>query len=236
MTQKDMSLSLRVSVVTVQCWERGTKIPSAPAIVALANLFDVSADYLLGIESGNIPVVSEEEQALLDDFRILDNHGKEAVSLLCSLEKSRVLEAAKQSVVPTRFIPLYSTPSAAGISAPLDDDDFEMIPVSETTPHGADFAVHIQGESMLPYIHDGDVVYVSRHSELKVGDVGIFSVDGAMYCKQYYIDEDKNLTLVSANPAFQHTNVFVSADSGSSVRCYGKVLLNRKIELPTYLA
>lgn len=64
---------------------------------------------------------------------------------------------------------------------------------------------------------------------------GIFSVDGAMYCKQYYVDDERNLILVSANPRLRHTNVFVGADSETDVRCYGKVIMGQRIELPDYL-
>ena len=109
-----------------------------------------------------------------------------------------------------------------------------MILVDDSVPYDADFAVGIQGNSMLPYIHDGDTVYVKRDCDLRIGDVGIFCVDGAMFCKQYYIDEGRNLTLVSANPRLRHTNVHISADSGSSVQCYGKVLLDQRITLPDY--
>ena len=78
-------------------------------------------------------------------------------------------------------------------------------------------------------------VFVDKDAELSVGDVGIFCVDGAMYCKQYYLDDSGNLVLVSANEAMRHTNVFVSADSGSSVTTCGKVLLSFRVELPDYL-
>lgn len=88
---------------------------------------------------------------------------------------------------------------------------------------------------MYPYIHDGDMVYVKKDAELSVGDVGIFCVDGAMYCKQYYLDDNNNLVLVSANPELRYTNIFVSADSGRSVKACGKVLLKEKIDLPDYL-
>lgn len=110
-----------------------------------------------------------------------------------------------------------------------------MILVDNTVPSEADFAVGIQGNSMYPYINDGDTVYVKKDTDLSIGDVGIFCVDGAMYCKQYYIDEERNLTLLSANPRFKHTNVYVSAESGSYVKCYGKVLLGRRIDLPDYI-
>lgn len=110
-----------------------------------------------------------------------------------------------------------------------------MMLADDSVPDAADFAVDIQGNSMEPYIHDGDTVYVRRDAELSIGDVGIFCVDGAMYCKQYYLDENRNLILVSANPDLRDTNVFVSADSGHSVQACGKVLLDVRLELPDYL-
>lgn len=250
LTQKNVSQRLGVSEVSVRCWESGTKAPSMKAIIALASLFGVSTDYLLGIsgEPEKEPILlNKQESILLSNYRILDRHGRKAVEAICLLEKSRVESETKVSNItepivsfkkeksPSRYIPRYSTPSAAGYSVPLDGDDFEMILVDDTVPADADFAVGIQGNSMSPHIHDGDTVYVKKDCDLSVGDVGIFCVDGAMYCKQYYVDDERNLTLVSANPRLKNTNVFVSADSASEVRCYGRVLLGYKVDLPDYL-
>ena len=66
-------------------------------------------------------------------------------------------------------------------------------------------------------------------------NVGIFCVDGAMYCKQYYVDSHKNLVLVSANPDMKSSNIHISKDGGRSVRLCGKVLLGQRIGLPEYL-
>lgn len=249
LTQKELSKRLGVSEVSIRCWENGTKNPSMSAIVTLANIFRVSTDYLLGVsidETRDNHLLSQQELVLLSNYRVLDRHGKKAVDTLCVIEKSRVeAESIKRQTliniaqiekrIPNRYIPRYITQSAAGYSAPLDGDDFEMILVDDSVPEDADFAVNIQGDSMSPYIHDGDTVYVKRDCKLSVGDVGIFCVDGAMYCKQYYIDKERNLTLVSANPKLKHTNVFVGVESGSDVRCYGKVILESKIKLPDYL-
>ena len=165
---------------------------------------------------------------------------------ICAIEKERSSTQKKSHALPKvvnlnevakreRYIPRYTTPSAAGSSVPLDGLDFEMMLVDDAVPAAADYAVNIQGNSMAPYIHDGDMVYVEKDVELAIGDVGIFCVDGAMYCKQYYLDEDNNLILVSANPELRHTNVFVAADSGRFVRACGKVLLDTKPDLPDYL-
>ena len=190
-------------------------------------------------------VLTSSERKLLSSYQSLDNYGQRAVDAICALEKERVDATKKPRVIPKvidlqqvkseRYIPRYTTPSAAGSSVPLDGVDFEMILVDSSVPEEADYAVDIQGNSMYPYIHDGDMVYVEKDAELTIGDVGIFCVDGAMYCKQYYLDDNNNLVLVSANPELRHTNIFVSADSGRSVKACGKVLLKEKIDLPDYL-
>lgn len=249
MTQKELGHKINVSVVSVGCWENGSKSPSIDAIVSMSKIFGVSTDYLLGVVIDpqiDAMLLSQSEKTLLSNYRTLDFHGRRAVDTLCAIEKSRVnAEKEKDSgkhyntippkVHSARYIPRYTTPSAAGLSIPLDGDDFNMILVDETVPYEADFAVGIQGDSMYPHIKDGDTVYVKKVTSLSNGDIGIFCVDGAMYCKQYYLDENKNLILVSANPDLRHTNISVSSESGMDVRCYGKVLLDHNIELPDYI-
>lgn len=246
-TQKELGKKLGISTVSIGNWEMGIKNPSMNAIISLAEVFGVSTDYLLGvsIESKRDDILlTQQEMTLLSNYRHLDKYGKKAVDAICIIEKDRI-ELDNIKVVnntnitkfdkPHRYIPRYTTPSAAGFSAPLDGDDFEMLLVDDNVPTEADFAVIIQGNSMYPYIQDGDTVYVKKCCDLSIGDVGIFCVDGAMYCKQYYIDKENNLTLVSLNPELKNSNVYVSADSGSSVKCCGKVLLGQRVELPGYI-
>lgn len=238
MTQKELSERLDISTVSIRNWETGTKSPSMSAIVSLAKIFRVSTDFLLGVT-----VDLEKDGALLDgnertlvcDYRMLDKHGQKAVSAICAIEKARVKESATFSRSSHRYIPKYITPAAAGLSAPLDESECEMILVDESVPYNADFAVRIHGDSMYPYIQNGDIVYVKKDCELSVGDIGIFCVDGSMYCKQYYIDSSNNLVLISANPDLRNTNVYINSENQSSVVCYGKVLLDQKVNLPNYV-
>ena len=46
--QKDLALEFNVSKQKYSTWETGTREPNMAAIVALADYFDVSTDYLLG--------------------------------------------------------------------------------------------------------------------------------------------------------------------------------------------
>lgn len=245
LTHRQLSDILGISVVSISGWENGSRQPSAEALILLANAFNVSVDYLLGVsvqgKSDKDVPLNKQEQNLLNQFRKLDRHGKRAVEMLCRIEGNRAEESTgqiKRAEVqkpkkPNRYIPKFLTPSAAGYSVPLENEDFEMLLVDDSVPQDADFAVRIQGDSMAPYIKDGDTVYVKRDCKLSVGDVGIFSVDGAMYCKQYYPDGEGNLTLLSANRELKEADVYVSAESDSVVNCHGKVILKEKI--PTML-
>lgn len=249
LTQQNLGDAVGVSTVTIRAWERNTKKPAMDALLSLGRVLNISMDTLLDFHLNNAPnytlVLTSSERKLLSSYQSLDNYGQRAVDAICALEKERVDATKKPRVIPKvidlqqvkseRYIPRYTTPSAAGSSVPLDGVDFEMILVDSSVPEEADYAVDIQGNSMYPYIHDGDMVYVEKDAELTIGDVGIFCVDGAMYCKQYYLDDNNNLVLVSANPELRHTNIFVSADSGRSVKACGKVLLKEKIDLPDYL-
>ncbi len=248
-TQQDLANRIGVSVVAVRSWEHGSKKPSLDTLIALSGAFGVSIDSLLGLAGGERPagiILSPTEKALLESYQSLDQHGKKAVDAICAIEKERMdaLRVATHAKVINieeavkardRYVPHYATPSAAGFNVPLDGTDFEMILVDDTVPEEADYAVDIQGDSMEPYIHDGDMVFVKKDTDLAIGDVGIFCVDGAMYCKQYYIDDDGSLILVSANPELRHTNIRVSVDSGNCVTTCGKVLLDCRVYLPDYL-
>ena len=249
LTQQNLGDAVGVSTVTNRAWERNTQKPAMDALLSLGRVLNISMDTLRDFHLNNAPnytlVLTSSERRLLSSYQSLANYGQRAVDAICALEKERVDATKKPRVIPKvidlqqvkseRYIPRYTTPSAAGSSVPLDGVDFEMILVDSSVPEEADYAVDIQGNSMFPYIHDGDMVYVEKDAELTIGDVGIFCVDGAMYCKQYYLDDNNNLVLVSANPELRHTNIFVSADSGRSVNACGKVLLKEKIDIQDYL-
>ena len=83
---------------------------------------------------------------------------------------------------------------------------------------------------MAPYIADGSVAYVNR-DPLKAGDVGIFCVDGDIFCKQYYKDPAGMVYLFSLNRARADADLMLTAAGGRSLVCFGRVIL-RAFPLP----
>ena len=96
------------------------------------------------------------------------------------------------------------------------------------------FGRELAGDSMEPYLHDGERVYVKRDESLRDFDVGIFFVDGDVYCKQWCVDYAGTTHLLSANPAREDASLHIARDSGRSVICFGKVLLKHSPPPPSY--
>ena len=67
-SQTQLAKKLDVTRSSVNAWEMGLSAPTTQYVVAMARLFHVSADYLLGIESElslSLDAFTEEEIALL---------------------------------------------------------------------------------------------------------------------------------------------------------------------------
>ena len=226
LTKVKLGSLVGVSAVSVDNWEKEIKKPSADAIISLSRLFNISTDRLLDVALSGEYVLSEEEFNIINTYRELDDAGKEVVATVCTLEKKRIENYTHKTNNKIRYIPKFLTPAAAGITIPYEGEEYEMIPVDDVVPSDVDFAVRIQGDSMLPFIKDGDTVYVKKDTELSIGDIGIFSVDGMIYCKQYFLDNERNLLLKSSNHEFEYADVYVDKNSGSDVRVLGKVITN----------
>jgi phage repressor protein C with HTH and peptisase S24 domain len=121
-------------------------------------------------------------------------------------------EAQKQE-----YIKVYNQSAAAGYGNYLDDDSFEMVSVP-SVPHGAEFGIRIQGDSMEPKIHDGNIVFVQRKPDLEPGEIGIFIYNSDSYCKQL-IYKSGAYYLHSLNDKYADISL-----SGDSIYCVGKVI------------
>ena len=68
LTQAEVARMLGISRSGVNAWEMGLSVPSTQYIVELAKKFDVSTDYLLGIENTStisVKGLSEKQVAVL---------------------------------------------------------------------------------------------------------------------------------------------------------------------------
>lgn len=232
LSQKELSALLKVSAVTIQNWESGRKRPSLDTLVALSQTFNVPIDDLVGntghtfVSTDNVLGFLENGEAdFLLKYRELDSHGKSVVSSVCDLEYDRITEYNKnKEITPikaVKYIPEFLYPAAAGYAAPVSGSDFELIPVAEDVPDGADYAVRIDGDSMEPTINNQSVVYVRKSETIPEGKVGIFSLDGEIYCKRYFVSSDC-VRLKSDNKFYD--DIIIRPDGNQTLCCLGVVL------------
>ena len=89
LTQFQLSQALKIGQATIAGYENGSREPHINSLIAYANFFECSVDYLLGREDdfGNITIQTEkpallpqDEQKLLDVYRKLDTVNKMRVS------------------------------------------------------------------------------------------------------------------------------------------------------------
>lgn len=100
LTQHDVAKAIDTSQTNIGRWEKGTNEPSSSALIALADFFGCSIDYLLGREDdfgnvhvqGTAPQLTADEKELLDIFRSLRREYKVQI-----LEYTRYFGARAQN-------------------------------------------------------------------------------------------------------------------------------------------
>ena len=89
LTQADVANALGVSSVVYCRYETGARQPSIDMLVQMANIFDVTVDYLLGRQDIDDSTLSEYERQLLIASRKADERAKQdALNMLLSHEVS----------------------------------------------------------------------------------------------------------------------------------------------------
>ena len=229
-SQSDAARYLGVTPQAISNWERGYTRIDCISLFRLLDFYGTEVTAFLR-SCGLLGELEKDrvnaEERLLNLYRALDEKDR---SRLLRIAAAFTDEAAAPTKKQSRIIPLYRFLAAAGIPSPQPGEDYDEISVG--ADNRADFAARIDGDSMEPYIHDGDTVYCVRSIDLRDGDVGIFYADTGMVCKQFLRDSEGNVYLFSLNRSRSDADLFFPASSGQSLCCYGKVLLNKSIPLP----
>ena len=194
-------------------WANG-KTPVPEMLIKLSNYTHASIDYLLTGKDSAIPT---EYQSLISSYQELskDNQQllKDIITSMIDIQNAN----KKRSEIEYTTIKHSLHKVSAGLGEALDDgDNWEEIKIVSTPEsETADFAVTIDGESMSPDFHDGDIVLVKEQPEIKIGQVGIF-----IYKNEGFIKERGEDYLISRNPEFD--NIVPAEDD--QIVCKGLVL------------
>lgn len=233
--QVDIAKLLGVSKATVSAYCSGIQMARMDKLEVLSKHFGVRVSELIEApgQKEKAGPVSEELSPADSIYYSLNEKGKgKFLDYGRRLSQQEEYSAGKKAAVS--YIKHYIVPAAAGYASPIEGEDYENIVRPDDAPPAADFCIDISGDSMEPYIHDGQRIYVRRDSPLKEFEVGVFFVDGDVFCKQWCVDYNGTLHLLSANPKRQDANISISRSSGRSCICFGKVLLPGHLPKPVY--
>ena len=198
-----------------------TADPKLSTLSALSLAFSCSFDELLGNDTRS---ASAYESETVRRYYALDAGGRETADYIINKEYNRLRreksgsdgDKLRDAAKKIRTIRLFSTAASAGTGSYLSDDDYTNISVySNSVTDAADFAIRVRGNSMEPKYSDGDILLVSDRKHIDIGELGIFSVDGESYFKQYGGNR-----LISLNPDYSD----IPLDTADKAVCFGKVI------------
>lgn len=170
MCERLRSHGVEIQIQGLNKWEKGLTVPNAYQFIAACRV--------LGIEGCMVGV----ESSLLNDtgLRKLDEYKRD---LIASGRYQPAPERYRESYIE---MPVSTLAVSAGTGEFLDEGGFEMIRFPKSAvPSGADFGVRVNGDSMEPVYHDGQIVWVKKTDTLQPGEVGVFLCNGEGYLKVY---------------------------------------------------
>lgn len=193
-------------------WANG-KTPVPEMLIKLSNYTHASIDYLL---TGKEPTIPTEYQFLISSYQELSKDNQQLLQDIISSMIDIQNANNKRSEIEYITIDLMINKVSAGTGYDLEGNEFEPIQIIKTPEAEiADYALKVEGESMSPDFHTGDIVLVKEQPEIKIGQVGIF-----IYNNEGYIKERGKDYLISRNPEFD--NIIPTEDS--QIICKGLVL------------
>lgn len=230
--QSDLAKLVGVkSSAVISNWEKDINKPNADKIVELCNVLDVSVSFLLDYYGKSSNDVTALEFSLIKKYRFISEHSPDGAKVVDSVldgmysiveqmktyeSGSTVIEFHGSTDDTGRFLEYFRSASAGTGVFILGNEASEKIAIPDTPESRlADYAIGVDGDSMEPDYHDGDIVLVSQKLELNHGDVGIFVINNKAYIKEYGETE-----LISRNP--DADNIRIS--EYDNIVCMGKVI------------
>ena len=175
-----------ISSGTANNWKVKGIAPSGDKIISLAVELDTTPNQLLGFETVN--ELSDEEEKLMTFYRLL------------SSENKTVISNAVEQRLPNKPIKRYTDKVSAGIGFDLTSSTQEKIYVlSNKESKNADYAVMVEGDSMLPLFEDGDTLLVQKEVEVLPGQIGVFVING----ESGYVKRLGDHCLISENKQYK---------------------------------
>ena len=186
---------ITVTPASINKWELGQTLPNAYQLLAVFDCFRIGD-----------PGACFSGNALLNEEGL-----RKVAEYKTDLSASGRYVPERESTENILYVqmPVSLLSASAGTGDYLDDDCFEYRSFpKDTVPEGADFAVRVDGDSMMPKYEDGQIVWVRRAETLRSGEEGLFVLNGCGFIKLYREQAD-----ISSQGSLQNQPVLCSYNS-----------------------
>lgn len=217
LSQVELAKRIGVTQGSIGNYESGVSNPKMELMPKLFEALRTDANYFFGeVSQLQRMEFTYNETLMVKKYRTLDEYGKKAVSDLLETEHERCEAARVIAQSASIRIRMSTLAASAGTGEYLDDESYRMISVKRTdAAEQADFAVKVNGKSMEDTYYDGDVLLVERTQDINIGEIGVFTVNGEGYVKEYGGDR-----LISHNDEYDD----ILLHDYDEVKCSGRVI------------
>ena len=197
--QKELAKMIGVTGNAVSNWENGRGRPDLNLIPELCEALHITMYDLFGLEDPTEQYTAGEQMHIEQYRELTPGHRTAVDQLVDTLIRIQVAENAPL----LRRLTYFSRSLEAGFGDPTEFED-EGEPIwlyASREVDSADCVFTVNGNSMEPAYHDGDMVLVSRipdAPDLQPGEVGAFITGNETYIKVYQEDG-----LHSLNPDYK---------------------------------
>ena len=222
MTQAELGNVLEVSKSAIGSWETDRARPDLGKVPELCRILHMTLNEFYGMTEAK-DGLTKSERKHLTEYRALSTRDKRTVDgligtllTLASEEVADGTSVLKVDDIYRRYMnELYVS---AGLGEDLLSDSrgsYMYIHLPQLVGRKTDELIRVNGDSMEPTYHNGDVLMVHHQEELNPGEIGVFIVGGAGYVREYQPDG-----LHSHNQKYK----VIRLSGENDVRCIGKVI------------
>lgn len=226
LTQIELANLSDTSRASIQLYEADKVNIPVKNLEKIAKALNVNSDYFL---SSNL--LSKNENFVKQSVKQSQNLSS---NLSISPEKSQnlqklrtLIDEQENKIINLRFFPSVS--AATGYGANNDDESFEIIPITAKfltkvlrVPVREYDVIKVFGDSMEPFLKDGDMVLVLHTHEASNGEIVIANINSDLYVKKLLRDPIKGrVRLTSMNELYD--DIIIDKDELDQLQIVGVV-------------
>lgn len=229
MTQTELSEILGMKTyTTVSKWEKNENFPKGKDLKKLAEIFNVTSDYLLGLSDTKLGKITTQNEPpeILTIYNQLEEPKQEKVldyakEQLDEQNNSKIISIFDKSQDDDYITDYVEGLVAAGHGTFQEDNlHMEVKLRAEDVPEEYDTIAKVAGDSMEPMIEDNDLLFIKVTNQVDINDIGIFQINGKNFVKKLKRDYNGGWYLQSLNNSYEEIHLTENDD----IRTIGEVV------------